>query len=134
MEGYEGRTPKPRESDVLALERLFEDKLPAMELPSLGSWTFPSSDDPAVLDVDGHRNNASTIIDGGQGLSVDEDDVFVNDPPSLTLKELLLTADTGQFESLGMCAFCHVYFLYPDTGILSRCLAGRSFGQQFLGG
>lgn len=106
--GYGGRTPKPRESEVLALERLL-NKPPAMELPSLGSSIFPSSDIPAVRG--NHQTDASIIVNGVEGgSSVDEvqDEGFVNDPPSLTLKELLLTADTGQFELLGMCV--GVYF------------------------
>lgn len=102
--GLKGRTPKPRGSEALALERLFEDKPLAVELPSLGSLNnsiLSLSDDPALPD---HPKYSPTIVNRkGDGIIVAEDDSFVNDQPSLTLKELLLTADTGQFEFLGMC-------------------------------
>lgn len=112
--GIKGRAPKPRGSEALALEQLFEDKPLAVELPSLGSLNtsiLSLSDDPALLD---HPKHSPTMLNGkGDGISV-EDDSFVNDQPSLTLKELLLTADTGQFEFLGMCAALPIPYILTD--------------------
>jgi hypothetical protein len=34
-----------------------------------------------------------------------EDHEYDDDPPSITLKEILLTADTSHFDLLGMCLF-----------------------------
>jgi hypothetical protein len=85
------------------LEQLFEDKPPAMELPGLGSL-----DTLAIVDS---TNNASTGVDvtpkpdiSGEEdeISVEAEDFFANDPPSMTLRDLLLTADASQFELLGM--------------------------------
>ena len=42
----------------------------------------------------------------------DEDaDYLANDPSSMTLEKILLSADTSQFELLGMCIFWFFYHL-----------------------
>jgi hypothetical protein len=81
-----------------------------MELPGLGSLDTLAflSDSSAILDS---ASNVSTGVDvtpkpdiSGEGdeISVEAEDFFANDPPSMTLRDLLLTADASQFELLGM--------------------------------
>jgi hypothetical protein len=117
IKGFHGRTPKSRDSEAFTLEQLFDEKPPAMELPgldSLNTLVFSSTDNSANHDVDEHLKNASTMVKAtpkpesmvGGEISVDEDDYLANDPPSMTLMELLLTVDTSQFGLLGMYLSC----------------------------
>jgi hypothetical protein len=42
----------------------------------------------------------------------DEEDFFRDDPPSITLREILLNADTSHFHLLGLSKLLNFFFLY----------------------
>ena len=76
---------------------------PALSLPSLlSSAALLDSDDKE----DGLKHDADFTCDRITNLNEDkEEDVFGDDPPSMTLKEILLNADTGYFHLLGLLQF-----------------------------
>lgn len=88
-------TPKPRKSTALA--KLFENG------PSLDS--LPSSSEVLLYEQDDLTGSEE---EGGDALINEAEDVFGYDPPSMTLKEILLSAgDGGQIALLGL-------FLFPS--------------------
>ena len=92
----------PRESFPMT-DLLLE---PALSLPSLLSTTFLDPDvDGLEQDVDftptANRRDSGQFGNASHA-NEDEEDFFDNDPPSMTLREILLNADTSQFHLLGL--------------------------------
>lgn len=135
-------TPRPRSSEVNALTRLF-DAEPVVELPTLGSSTSSLfSEEYLRLEDAGERVDADatpmpkrhprTVSSSASSEEVvcngspdgfyaeDEDDFFVDDPPSMTLKELLLSADSGQFNLLGKLYFVLDFSLLTVVSLINR--------------
>ena len=76
---------------------------PALSLPSLLSTsTLLGPDEEEEDDVD-FMPTASKRFDSHAKL--DEEDIFGDDPPSMTLREILLNSDTGHFHLLGLLLF-----------------------------
>ena len=92
----------PRESFPMT-DSFFLD--PALSLPSLlSSAALLDSDDK-----DGLKQDADFTCDRITNLNEDkEEDVFGDDPPSMTLTEILLNADTGHFHLLGLLQFLFI--------------------------
>ena len=84
---------------------------PALSLPSLLSTAalleLDDEADGSEQDVD--FTPTSKRYDSQTKLNEDkEDDIFGDDPPSMTLREILLNADTGQFHLLGLLQFLFI--------------------------
>ena len=81
---------------------------PALSLPSLLSTSTllgPDEEEEDGFeeeDVD-FTPTASKRFDSHAKL--DEEDIFGDDPPSMTLREILLNSDTGHFHLLGLLLF-----------------------------
>ena len=80
---------------------------PALSLPSLLSTVAllgPDDDDEEEgLEQDVDFTPTAKRPDRNANLNEDEEeDVFGDDPPSMTLREILLNADTGHFRLLGI--------------------------------
>ena len=87
-------------------DSLFLD--PALSLPSLLSSAalLDSDDKEDGLKQDADFTHAAKQCDRSTNLNEDkEEDVFGGDPPSMTLKEILLNVDTGHFHLLGLLQF-----------------------------
>ena len=84
-------------------DSLFLD--PDLSLPSLLSSAalLDSDDKEDGLKQDADFTHAAKQCDRNTNLK--EEDVFGDDPPSMTLKEILLNVDTGQFHLLGLLQF-----------------------------
>ena len=90
-------------------ESLFLD--PALSLPSLQSTAglLDSDDIEDGLKQDIDFTHTAIRSDRNTNLNEDEEeDVFGDDPPSMTLKEILLNADTGHFHLLGLLQFLFI--------------------------
>jgi hypothetical protein len=96
---------------------------PALSLPSLLSTAFSEQEETDYLDQDndftpmverrdshrlGHARHVNEDADLYEEQS--EGDVSGDDPPSMTLREILLNADTSHFHLLGLSIF-----LFPDN-------------------
>ena len=84
---------------------------PALSLPSLLSTAalleLDDEADGSEQDVD--FTPTSKRYDSHAKLNEDmEEDIFGDDPPSMTLREILLNADTGQFHLLGLLQFLFI--------------------------
>ena len=78
---------------------------PALSLPSLSSTGLLESNE-ADIDVD--FTPTAIRCDSRQFGSADEDeDTFGDDPPSMTLRDILLNADTSHFHLLGLSNLLH---------------------------
>ena len=87
---------------------------PAVSLPSLLS-TSPLEPDEADGDFTPIANR-----DSRQFTNKDEEDDFGDDPPSMTLREILLNADTSHFHLLGLS---NIFFLtWQVLNFLSGCV------------
>ena len=94
---------------------------PSFSLPSLPSTTLLGPDETGGLeDVDftpmakrrdSRRSENTKSCANKEDSNLyeekdDEEDVFGDDPPSMTLREILLNADTSHFHLLGLFHFC----------------------------
>ena len=84
---------------------------PALSLPSLLSTAalleLDDEADGSEQDVD--FTPTSKRYDSRANLNEDkEEDIFGDDPPSMTLREILLNADTGHFHLLGLFQFLFI--------------------------
>ena len=142
---WTSRTPKsamrnntPRESFPLA-DLLLE---PALSLPSLLSTSLLGPDEtddgleqdsdftPLVKRRDSRQagNAIYANVDGNiyeEKEDEEEDDIFGDDPPSMTLREILLNADTGHFHLLGLSppnlrGFCFSSLSLPNKFLIAR--------------
>ena len=88
---------------------------PALSLPSLLSTAALLEQDDNEDDLeqqDVQFTPTAQRWDRNTNLNKDEEeDVFGDDPPSMTLREILLNADTGHFHLLGLLQF----FLHNST-------------------
>ena len=81
---------------------------PALSLPSLLSTVAllgPDDDDEEEEDLEQNVDFTPTAKRPDRNANLNEDeeeDVFGDDPPSMTLREILLNADTGHFRLLGI--------------------------------
>ena len=77
---------------------------PALSLPSLLSTAaFLTDDEEDGLEQDVDFTPTAKRYDRNANLNEDEEeDVFGDDPPSMTLREILLNADTGHLHLLGL--------------------------------
>jgi hypothetical protein len=76
---------------------------PALSLPSLLSTAalLAPDDEADGLEQDVEDTPTAKRFDSHANLNEDEEEVFGDDPPSMTLREILLNADTGHFHLLG---------------------------------
>ena len=78
---------------------------PALSLPSLLSTAalLGSDDEEDGLEQDVDFTPRAKRCDSHMNLNdEEEEDIFGDDPPSMTLREILLNADTGPFHLLGL--------------------------------
>jgi hypothetical protein len=81
---------------------------PALSLPSLLSTAalLEPDDEEDGLEQDFDFTPTAKRCDRNVNLNEDEEeDVFGDDPPSMTLREILLNADTGHLHLLGLLLF-----------------------------
>jgi len=109
-----GNTPKSRQS--VALSKLFELEpdmmLPASDSSPISSADGSEDDDAGFMDVEATpipaKHGARHIFHSDAGIDEEEErsggsdgDVLSDDAPSMTLKDILLSADTSNFDLLG---------------------------------
>ena len=81
---------------------------PALSLPSLLSTAalLGTDDESDGLEQDVDFTPTAKRRDSHANLNEDkEEEIFGDDPPSMTLREILLNADTGHFHLLGLLRF-----------------------------